>query len=475
MHIYSENVVQRASTGELIVGPAEIKINEGLIVGVTPGRSGQSNANRDPDYEHLGEHLIAPAFVNAHTHLALASLRGLVTQENYRGNVVEEVYFRFETKLSAEDVRAFVRVAALECLLSGTATVWDHYYFADALVDAFRDVGLCAVIAPTLQDVDGPGVKVWEAQMDATIRIAQDPSLLNEGIVAALGPHATDTVSDALWTQVGEVATQSNLPVHAHVAQSQEELGRSWSKHGVPTLERLKRLGMLDLKPPFLMVHGLYVGRDELKYLDPNRHMLGFCPNAQMQFDFPAAVGMWREQEIPIVLGTDAACCNDTMNVQLELRNLAGGHLFGVPHSREYRSFSVDPSLLSSQRLRARRDALFAGGVQDSQPEALLSTLWSNPGSIHPNFKCGNIAPGHRANLVIYNTEHPAFWPGYNPIRSLAYSNVAPAIHGMMVNGQWKGIMGDFHRSIFASDDAVEFKLEADARLRGVLERAGLS
>jgi len=474
LRIYSENVVQQSSAGTLVIGPAEIFIKDGFIQSLSPGRRDSSSSQEDLDHD-LGDLLIAPAFVNAHTHLSLSSLRGLINQENYRGNVVEEVYFRFESNLSAEDVRAFVRVAALECILAGTAMVWDHYYFADALAEGFRDVGLCAAVAATLQDLEGPGARVWEQQLVSTVRIAQSAEMFRDGILAVVGPHATDTVSDELWNHVGEIATRHDLPVHAHVAQSQDEHGRIWSQYGTTPMGRLEKLGMLDLKSPFLMVHGLYVGKDEIQRLDPKRHFLGYCPSAQMQFDFPAPVHLWQEHGIGIVLGTDAGCCNDTMNVQLEMRNLAAGQLFALPHSREYRSFTNDPSVLPSQRVRTRRETLYNNSIQHATPERLLSSVWSIPGSLHPASQCGVIAPGYRANLCVYDTEHPVFWPGYDPLRSLAYSNASPAIHGMIINGEWRGTPGDFHRSIVQSDQAQEFRREADGRLRGVLERSGLS
>lgn len=55
------------------------------------------------------------------------------------------------SSLTEQDVDAFARLGAYDCLLSGTTCVWDHYYFGEAIAKAARSVGLCAVVAPTLQ------------------------------------------------------------------------------------------------------------------------------------------------------------------------------------------------------------------------------------------------------------------------------------------------------------------------------------
>src|SRR5690606_21075272 len=94
-----------------------------------------------PGADDLGDLLLTPAFVDAHTHLALVVLRGAVGEAT-AGDVVEDLYFRVERRMTREDVRALTAMGALECLLAGTAVVWDHYYFADGVLDGLRDAGL---------------------------------------------------------------------------------------------------------------------------------------------------------------------------------------------------------------------------------------------------------------------------------------------------------------------------------------------
>jgi cytosine/adenosine deaminase-related metal-dependent hydrolase len=368
-----------------------------------------------------------------------------------------------------------LRVAATECLLSGTAVVWDHYYHADAVIAGLRDVGLSAVMAPTLQDLSGPGVGQCEAQIEATLRIAGDDGLHADGIVAALGPHATDTVSDRLWQRVGLLAEENDLPVHAHVAQSIDEFERSMEWHGETPLGRLGSLGLLGGEHAFLLVHGLYVNEADLKSLAPERHVLGYCPYSQIQFAFPAHIRAWRDAGVPLALGTDAGCCNDTMNVQQELRGLASGNAFAVSASEPYRAFLEAPDGGGARAVQEHRQISYDHAASFAAPSQLLSSVWGTAGQLHPRLRTGEISSGMRANLLVLDLDHPSLWPATDPLRSLVLSEISPAIVGMMVNGSWRGELGDFQRSILGSDDHREALTEAKGRLKALLNRAGLA
>ena len=152
----------------------------------------------------LGSQLISPAFINAHTHLSMSMFRGIQSPDQLQSNVVEDLYFKVEQHVRPEDIKAFTRMGAYESLLAGVGCVWDHYYGHQAVVDALKETGLCAVFAPTLQDQGGPGADRSAATLEFTQHLAHDTSAREAGIVAALGPHATDTVSSKLWSQVAQ-------------------------------------------------------------------------------------------------------------------------------------------------------------------------------------------------------------------------------------------------------------------------------
>ncbi len=421
-----------------------------------------------------GDKLITPAFVNAHTHLALGFLRGFDLRAATRGNMVEDFFYAVETALSPEDIAAFVRMGAYESLLSGVGLVWDHYYAGEHVAAALAEVGLGAVVAPTLQDVAGPGKDRWEAQLDATLRIDGDEDLKKRGVFAALGPHATDTVSEALWLRALELAEARQLPIHAHLAQSPEEYRRARRRHDQTPVEWLSSLDVLDAAPAAVWAHAIYASRRDLSLLrgGGHRHTLVWCPMSALVFGFPARVGVWEALGLSWAIATDCASNNDTNNVQAELRYAAGQRTMGATWGDGYQALLDSPGAADDavQAAWAERQRLHAAHDDMTQPGALLSRVWALPGACHPGFHAGVLSAGALANVLVWDLDHPALWPALDPLHALAMSDATRAIHAMFVAGRRIGADGDFHGSLLRSDAYALAKREANDRLASVLE-----
>ncbi len=431
-----------------------------------------ANEHGEPIEQVPKGHLLSPAFINAHTHLAMACFRGLSVEEATSINVVEDLFYAVESRMSPADVAAFAALGAYESLLCGVGLVWEHYYGGEALAEAIADVGVCAVVAPTLQDLSGPGIHDIETQWDTTLAL-DTPAWADRGVWAALGPHATDTVSEALWRRVANEADERDLPIHAHVAQSIEEFERSHERHRCSPVTHLDRIGLLSEQagPRFVLIHAIFVNEQDLALLDPARHVLGFCPYSQLIFGFPAAADRWEAANLPWFVATDAAASNDSMNVQKEMRYVAGLRTNPASASREYRSFLEDGGLKRAHRVSAERARTHKerGGL--AADASLLSRVWSIPGAMHPGFQAGVIAPGALANLILWNTTHPTMWPGTRPLRTLAMGDTTQAIANVMTRGAWRGTTGDFHRSVTNSEEYQQVRRAASERLDALMKR----
>ena len=419
----------------------------------------------------VGDRLITPAFINAHTHLPMMAFRSIGQASDFQGNVVEDLFFRLESNLTGADIRAFARMGAFESLLAGVGCVWEHYYGGADLTSALMDVGLSGVVAPTLQDKSGPGVGQLERQLAYTQDLATNSDLQEDGVVAAVGPHATDTVSDSLWQTIAKLAETHSLPIHSHISQSVEEFERSFDEYGCSPVERLHRLGALSAAPSMLLVHSLFVGEQDLKRLKPEQHVLGYCPYSQVQFGFPAPVGAWLEHGLTVALGTDCAACNDTMNVQRELRIFASTEALQTTYSTALDQFMATGTVGDAQAVWSQRVKRFEGAYARRPFAAQLASVWSIPGSMHPQLKLGRIQQGYRANLLIFDVDHPSFWPRTDVLRALCLSDTGAAIWGMLVNGRWVGRRGEFQQSILGSEAYRETLREADERLKALLSR----
>ncbi len=429
----------------------------------------------------LGQRWLTPAFVNPHTHLALGFLRGRNRSRHAAARLVEDFYYPFESRLTADDVRAFTRLGAYESLLAGVGLVWDHYYFATAVAEAVFETGLSAVVAPTLQDRSGPGAARGEVALAETEALANG-GWSERGVFAALGPHASDTASLALWKSAAEVARRLRLPLHAHLAQSLGEWQQAVARHGTTPLDLLLNEGVFEGLPSTLLVHLLFTTDHEIQRLDQERDHPVWCPSAQMVFGFPADPTRFERLGLSWMIATDTSVGNDSMNLQKELRLAAGLRTAGTAWSAEYHDFigTVDGDTRHGRRavdLARRRQHFFEAATDLARPSNLLDRVWSHPGALHPHFTAGVIAPGALANLAIWDTRHPSFWPAESPderLAVLAMGDTTGALDGLITNGRLVGKIGDFQRSLLSSDAYSAAQDEGRRRLVELIERAAL-
>ena len=385
--------------------------------------------------------------------------------------MVREFYFGIERNLEPEDVAAFTRMGAYESLLAGVGLVWDHYYHAEAVAEALASTGLAGVVAPTLQDLSGPGVQWREAQLRATETIARSTALLERGVVAAVGPHATDTVSEDLWRESCDLARSLGIPLHAHLAQSLEEHSFSIEQRGAPPARWLVSLGVLDGVPAAAFAHAIYVSRPELALLDAKRDLLVFCPCSQLVFGFPADPLAWEEAGLRWAVATDCSPSNDSMNVQKELRHVAGLRTMGATWSREYRGLSRRGRREAGARLAARGESghVSSSGRRGSPRPRLYSR---GSGAFRERFirlcRAGVLEEGAFASFVVWDADHPSMWPEAG-LSTLAMGDTTPAIHAMFVAGREIGEAGEFHRSVVESEDYRRASEEASRRRTMVL------
>ena len=446
------------------IGPARVGVHGGRVVSVEPGGAAQ------PGDEDLGDLLLAPAFVDVHTHLALCGLRGV--DGTAAGNVVEELYFRVEREMTDDDIYALAAVGAQDCLLHGTGFVSDHYYGGPAVARAMVDTGLSGLVGCTLQDLAGPGAHAADAALAQTDALRQDTRLAAAGVAATLAPHATDTVSDALWRRIARLAEAWQLPVHCHVAQSPEEVARAQARCGDTPLGLLRRLGVLDAGPAWALVHALFTTPADRAALDRQRHLLVACPHSQAWFGFPAPIHRWQADGLRWAVATDCAASNDSMSVNKELRAVGLLRATRVTHGPELTAWESAPGGPAHDRVHAIRLAQREVLPDPERPGLALTRVGAVPGSLHPTTRAGAIEPGRLANFALWDLDHPALWPGVDPLRGLAAGDTNAALARMMVAGRWLSPLGG-HAALAWTPAWREARQEANARLRSLLTRAG--
>ena len=87
----------------------------------------------------MGEVVIMPGLTNAHSHVALNSVKGLGYGE---ASALYDVMWGIEPSLDENSVYKLSLFGMVDAIRSGTTSINDHYFFADSVAKAATDIGL---------------------------------------------------------------------------------------------------------------------------------------------------------------------------------------------------------------------------------------------------------------------------------------------------------------------------------------------
>ncbi len=293
------------------------------------GPSAHAEAGR---HEWLGDAILLPGLVNAHSHLELTALRGLLEGVDFRDWLRVITAVRAEV-LDAEALRVASRFGVSEALRAGITTLADCSA-TGAPLEAMRAVG---VRGRVYLETFGPDVAQAGASMEALVsgveRLrAQATVLVDVGV----SPHAPYTVSPALYEAVAHYARAERLPVATHVAESAAEdafvrdgtgpfADRLRTRgiavqptHGSP-IALLERAGVLDTQ--VLCIHAVHADAADIARLASAGAAVAHCPvsNAKLGQGI-APVRAMLDAGIAVGLGSDSVVSNDRMDLVAEAR-----------------------------------------------------------------------------------------------------------------------------------------------------------
>jgi 5-methylthioadenosine/S-adenosylhomocysteine deaminase len=287
--------------------------------------------------ETLGDAVLLPGLVNAHTHLELTGLRDrLPLGRSFSEWLLALLDLRRE--LDRDFYDASSREGAAASLRSGVTCVAD-ITASGASLASLKACGLRGVV---YQEVLGPDPSEAEDRLsraEASLRALQAEaagSLVSIG----LSPHAPYSLSEALLERCADLLRRRQLRATMHLAESPDEatyiglglgplatdllpaVGRQAPSHRVcgesPT-SLLARVGLLSDR--MLAVHAVQVGSSDLALLKQHAVALALCPRSNHHLrvglpPLPRYLGM----RLRAGLGTDSLASNETLSLWDEMR-----------------------------------------------------------------------------------------------------------------------------------------------------------
>lgn len=277
-------------------------------------------ANQIIDYQGAW---IMPGLVNCHTHSAMTGLRGIRDDSNLH-EWLEDYIWPAEAEFTPEMTTKAVKAALTEMLQSGTTTFNDMYnpngVEIEKIYEAVKASKMRCYFSPTLFSSDVETTDETIARTRAvigTIKGYQDPNFK-----VMVAPHSPYSCSRDLLEASLELAKEENIPLHIHVAETQEESGIILKRYGKRPLAFLDDLGYLDRKAVF--AHGVELNEAEITRLADSQVAIAHNPISNLKLASGIApVVQLQKAGVPVGIATDSVASNNNLDMFEEGRTAA--------------------------------------------------------------------------------------------------------------------------------------------------------
>ncbi len=348
--------------------------------------------------------LLMPGLINGHNHCAMTLFRGLADDLELTAWLHDHIFPAEAAHVNPEMVYWCAKLAAAEMLLSGTTTVADGYFHADAVARACRDTGLRAVVGHGIIDFPAPGVPDPARNVETVSGFIDDWAGRDPLITPAVFAHSAYTCLPATLIKAKNLADENEIRFFIHLAESRQEAGMLIDPRGTSPVRHLKALGLLDSNT--VCVHSVWLDDEDLDILAATGAHVVTCPQSNLKLaSGTARVARMLGRGIRVGLGTDGCASNNSLDMFREMDMLA----------KIQKLQTLDATALPA------RQALRCATTGNA---ALLGL----PG-------LGRLAVGSPADLLLLNLKAPHLRPFYNQ-DLLVYAGKGSDVHTVIVDGR---------------------------------------
>jgi 5-methylthioadenosine/S-adenosylhomocysteine deaminase len=399
-----------------------ILVNDGVIQAIQPVAASQVEPTPDLPIVDGQHKLLLPGFVNGHTHSSQMWQRGLIEPlplELWLANLIDS------SPQELEQIYWGALSTAVETLKSGGTCLTDHLTLLPgrelesvaAVVRAYRQVGIRALIAPLVQDqplgAGLPGRLPTPPQTQTAAEVLQlietivqefhDPA---SGISIGVGPTGFHRCSDALLTGSAELSQRYGLCRHTHLLETRMQHKLAQEKYGGSAVQHLHKLGFLNNQTS--LAHCVWLEPADLPLLAETGATVVHNPVSNLRLGSGIAPILdCLAAGVNVAFGCDGAASNDGQDL-LEAIKL-GTMLHNI----------TDPDYRHWITPRRAIQLAVSGGAQ----------------GVGLADQIGKLAVGYSADFVLYNLPQ-SLLAQTDLIQFLVYAKPAQTVERVWVKGQ---------------------------------------
>ncbi len=354
--------------------------------------------------------IVSPGLVNAHTHVPMTLLRGLA--DDLRLDVWLYGYMMpVEREFVNNDFcYTGTLLACAEMIRSGVTTFCDMYYNEADVARATAHAGMRAILGQTILKFPSPDAASYDESLDYCRTFIKE-WLGHPLVIPAVAPHAPYTSTPDMLESCINLATEFDVPLHIHIAETALEQENSRNQYGMTVVPWLDQYNLFKAK--VIAAHCVHLAEPEMQTLCHHNAGVAHCPSSNLKLASGAAqVQKMVNLGLHVGIGTDGPASNNDLDMFEEAR-LAAFLQKGV---------FGDPTLLPAK------------------------TVWEmatieGARALHIDHLTGSLEPGKKADVTIIsaNGTHqlPRFTRDPEAVYSqLVYATKATDVRDVLVNGQ---------------------------------------
>lgn len=294
------------------------------------------------DDVELFKGILTPGFVNAHCHLELSHLKGIIPN----GTGLVEFVQKVMTQRTASDEVKFdaMRLAEQEMYNTGTVAVGDICNTTDSIAIKQKS----KLHWHNFIEVSGFTDAAAEVRLNAAKQIAHTWSMVHGSW--SIVPHAPYSVSKTLFELLNNETVGQLISIHNQESEEENKLYENksggfldlYKNFGIdissfqPTQKRSLQswLPYFTNKQSIIAVHNTFTNQEDLNQLPTFNPQLYFClcinANRYIEIKIPP-IDLLRKNNCNIVIGTDSYASNWQLNMFEEIKTIQHEIAFSVP------------------------------------------------------------------------------------------------------------------------------------------------
>lgn len=348
------------------------------------------------------DHFAVPGLVNAHTHASMTLLRSYADDLALMDWLNNHIW-PIEAKMKERDIRVGAELAVLEMIRTGTTAYADMYGpWMESVADVTIQAGIRGILARGPIGMF-PGS---EKTLEDNVELFKNYHGAGDGLISVmLGVHAPYTCPPAFCEYAASLAKANNMSVHIHMNETQAEIQEIAEKYGKRPFKYIEDTGLFDM--PAIAAHCVWLDDEDISIMKKHNITAVHNPASNMKLASGIApVPKLMAEGVNVALGTDGCSSNNNLDMLEEVRLAAFLHKVNA----------LDPLAVPAA------EALKLGTENGAKALGLT--------------KVGKLAPGCKADIVLYDMNKPEWCPRHNLVSLLVYSASSSSVDTVICNGK---------------------------------------